>query len=80
MRSVLFIHRRKIKSPNSAGKTEEHGNSFIRDGSRPVHVYSFEIRHKSDLSTGVHLNTKWVGVDYNRSAVEDKVGPSRVEP
>ena len=76
MRSVLFIHRRKVKSPNSAGKTEEHGNSFIRDRSGSVHVYSFEIRHKSDLSTCEHLYAKWVGIDDDRSAVEDKVGPS----
>jgi hypothetical protein len=38
VRSVLFIHRRKIKSPNSAGKAEEHGDGFICDRPGSVNV------------------------------------------
>ena len=76
VRSVLFVHWGKIKSSNRAGKTEEKGNGSIGNRPRPVDVDSFEIRHKPDLSPRVCLNTEGVGVNNDRSAIEDKVRPS----
>ena len=71
--SVLFIHRRKIKSPNDFCKAEEKGNGFVSNRPGSVDVQTEEIRHQSDLSTREHLNPKWIGVKYDGTAVENKI-------